>query len=487
MEFVAALPRSYRWELLLNQIWQGLNFFSKAAFLVLLTPLMLKIWGPVEYGMFALASSLLVSLAILDCGVRSLTRLRLCEARIASDTKDSNFAICEGLATFALIMFLAVAVAAGLARARLWSHWLKLPPEGDFLIAMTVGLIGLFMLSLLLLEPLAAEGRISALKAANTAGAISAIPVVGLLVWLGGSVTAAVFVYFLCLILPNLVLFFTGGVIRTKFWHEWPRLTLRHVLGTLHSGGWFYATTIAYVAKTHALTFLVSAVGGPAAAGIFYILLRITEIVGGLGATASETSQASLANEMTAPGRGKNFRHSYTYTLIFCLHGVLVIGFLTRIILERWLPGQTAALSPGITWAMALYGLGVAFSKTVVNAAMGTGLVREAAIGNLIEAALVLACGLALQPLFGLTGLFMGSGLASMALLPTAFHLSKNFGQPFSETWLQPIGAQTLPLFLSCVTLGTAWYFHSLILAMAATGLAGLLVIAGIRRSHATT
>jgi O-antigen/teichoic acid export membrane protein len=485
MESVVSPDRSYRWELLLNQVWQGLNFFSKAGFLALLAPLMLKVWGPVGYGMFALASSLLVSLAVLDCGVRSLTRLRLCEARTAHDTKDFNFAICEGLSAFALIAFLAFAVSASLAVAHLWSHWLQLPPEGDFLIAMTVGLIGLFMLSLLLLEPLAAEGRISALKAANTAGATVAIPMVGLWVWFGGSVTAAVFLYFLCLILPNLILFFTGGLLRTKFWHEWPRLTLRHILGTLHSGGWFYATTIAYVAKTHALTFLVSAVGGPAAAGIFYILLRITEIVGGLGATSSETSQASLANETTAAGRGKNFLRSYTYTLIFCLHGVLIIGFLTRMLLEHWLPKQAATLPPGITWAMALYGLGVAFSKTVVNAAMGTGLVRQAAIGNLIEAALVLACGLALQPLFGLTGLFMGSGLASLALLPTAFHLSKNFAQHFSETWLQPVALQVLPLLISGTALGAAWFFHSVILAMATMGLVGLLAIASIRRSHA--
>ncbi len=98
MEPSASPARSYRWELFLNQLWQGLNFFSKAAFLALLAPLMLKVWGPVGYGMFALASSLLVSLAVLDCGVRSLTRLRLCEARVKNDLKDFNFAVCEGLA-----------------------------------------------------------------------------------------------------------------------------------------------------------------------------------------------------------------------------------------------------------------------------------------------------------------------------------------------------------------------------------------------------
>ena len=37
--------KAYRRELLQNQIWQVLNFGSKAGFLLLLTPLMISKWG----------------------------------------------------------------------------------------------------------------------------------------------------------------------------------------------------------------------------------------------------------------------------------------------------------------------------------------------------------------------------------------------------------------------------------------------------------
>ena len=50
---------AYRKELLKNQVWQVLNFGSKAGFRsILLTPLMISRWGAAGYGLFALASSL---------------------------------------------------------------------------------------------------------------------------------------------------------------------------------------------------------------------------------------------------------------------------------------------------------------------------------------------------------------------------------------------------------------------------------------------
>ena len=484
MQQAEGVSRKYRWELLFNQVWQGLNFFSKAAFLALLTPLMLAKWGRDGYGMFALSSSLLVSLAILDCGIRTMTRLRLCQALVDKDTREFNFAICEGMATFGLVSLLVFVAACAVAWAGLWSAWLQLPPEGNFLIAMTVGLIGVFMMSTLALEPLAAENRISTLKAVNTVGALVAIPIVGLLVWWGGSVTAATFVYFLCLTLPNLYLYLTAVIGQSRFWHEWHRLQWRNVAATLHSGGWYYVTTLSLVAKTHALTFIVSAVGGPAAAGTFYILLRITEIVGGLGATSSDTSLASLANETEPARRAENFRHGYLYALVFCLNGVLVIGFLTRMLLAHWIPKEVAGLPIGVGWSMAAYGLSGAFSKIVVNAAMGTGMVRKAAIGNLIEAILVLLSGVVLQPFFGLNGLFIGAALAMVALLPTASALSKNFGQTSFETWLAPIKSQVVPVLCCGLVLGLAAWSGNLFAGAGAVGVTGLAVIYSIKRLH---
>jgi O-antigen/teichoic acid export membrane protein len=443
---------------------------------------MLTIWGPTGYGMFALASSLLVSLAILDCGVRSLTRLRLSRALAEQDEQAYNVALCEGLAAFGFVALLVFLAALAIAWGGWWSRWLHLPPEGNALIAMTVGLVGLFMLSVLALEPLAAANRISALKAVNTIGALTAIPVVGLFVWFRQSVTAVTFVYFLCLTLPNLYLFITAVCFKTRFWRQWHCVQWGDLIATLHSGGWYYATTLALIAKTHALTFIVSGVGGPAEAGTFYILLRVTEIVGGLGAASSDTSLASLAGEKLPSRRAQNFRHSYMYALIFCIHGALVIGFLAPMLFYRWLPGVAGNLPRGIGWAMAAYGLAGAFSKVAVNAAMGTGLVRRAAIGNLIEAGLVLTSALALKPIFGLTGLFVGASLACVALLPTAGSLAKDFGQTFRETWIRPIGSELPFILVSGIALGLAWWSHLLGCAFAAISLTSVLVIFRIWR-----
>ena len=474
----------YRRELYFNQLWQGLNFLSKALFLAVLTPLMVRTWGRDGYGLFALASSLLVSMAVLDCGVRSLTRLRLCEALARGDAEEFDQALCRGIAAFCGVALLAFLAAAGMAAAGLWSRWLQLPREGDFLIAMTVGLTGLFMASVLFLEPLAARGRISAVKAANTVGALAAIPAVGLLVWRGGSVTAAVAVYFLCLTLPNLVVFVREELGTDRFWRGWRAVSLASLLATLRSGGWFYATTLALIGKTHALTFVVSAVLGPAAAGTFYILLRITELVGNVGATASDTSLASLAGEPELKVRAENFRLSYSYMLVFTLYGALVIGFLTPMALAKWVPQQAAAAPPGIGWAMAGFGLAGAFSKMVVNASMGTGWVRRGALGNLAEAAGVIVFGWLLQRWLGLDGLFLGAVFAVLAMVPTARKVAGSLGRSFSEMWLRP-AAPLLPLLGGTALLLGAAAASGYLLA----GLPSILATSGavifeIRRLH---
>src|SRR5271165_3192552 len=96
--------REYLSELLWNQIWQSANFVSKAVFLLLLTPLMLKRWGADGFGLFGLSSSLLVSMALTDGGVRSLTRLRLAEAIRNSDEAGFRRALGEGVFTFLTVL-----------------------------------------------------------------------------------------------------------------------------------------------------------------------------------------------------------------------------------------------------------------------------------------------------------------------------------------------------------------------------------------------
>ncbi|NCW28226.1 MAG: hypothetical protein EBV83_08055, partial [Verrucomicrobia bacterium] len=95
--------RPYFQELLQNQIWQGGNFLTKAIFLAVLTPWMLRNWGPEGYGLFALASSLFVSLALLDGGIRSLTRVRLASLSSPVTSDLPGKVIATSLVAFAIL------------------------------------------------------------------------------------------------------------------------------------------------------------------------------------------------------------------------------------------------------------------------------------------------------------------------------------------------------------------------------------------------
>ena len=262
--------REYLSELLWNQIWQSANFVSKAVFLLLLTPLMLNRWGPDGFGLFGLSSSLLVSMALTDGGVRSLTRLRLTEAIRNADEVEFGRALAEGIFTFAAVLLLVVLAVIGLAASGWMQIAFQLPNGGSVVLVTTVILTGITMTTFLALEPLAARGKLSAVKAANTWGAVLALPVCGAAIWMKGSVLAVVVLYSLCMIIPNLVLIIKADIpSRLPSWREW-RFAPAVIFQTLRSGAWYYATTIALVIKTHALTFVVAALAGPAEAGMFY-------------------------------------------------------------------------------------------------------------------------------------------------------------------------------------------------------------------------
>lgn len=332
--------KAHRRELFQNQLWQGLNFAAKAGFLAVLTPWMLRVWGEEGFGMFALASSLLVSMAVIDGGVRSLTRIKLAEALVSGVERDFHRHLGRGIAAFGLVAGTVTAGAAALAAGGVWERFLHLPAGGNLLIAVTVVLVSLLMTSFLALEPLAARGRLSLLKAANTAGAVAAFPAVALCLWLRAPVLAAVCVYLACLLTPNLWLIVRHRLLGPGVRREWRELSWKDVAETFRAGGWFYSTTVAWIVKSHALTFVVSAASGPAAAGAFYVLLRITEIIGTFGSTSSDTALASLSHARTKAERAERFRSTYRYAALFCLYGAAGVGFLGPLALRLWLPQQ---------------------------------------------------------------------------------------------------------------------------------------------------
>lgn len=475
--------KAYRKELLYNQLWQSANFLSKAGFLVLLTPLMISKWGAEGYGVFALASSLLVSMALLDGGVRALTRLRLAEALKSGKDDAYARAYAEGMLTFTYVVILAVLIAIGLGATGLLKSSLKLPDGASEILVMTVGLTGIMMITLLMLEPLAAKGNLSTLKAANTWGAVVSIPVIAGVVWFGGSIGLVIFLYSACLIIPNLIVAWKTGLFALAPWRYLTSFRFQEIIGTLKAGSWFYLTTVALVVKTHALTFLVSALAGPAEAGIFYVLLRLTEIVGNVGATASETSLAALAGNRTNAERAGSFRHSWLYVCVFCLHGAIVFTFLGDQMIHLWL-NQGEILARGAGFTLAVFGLAGAFSRVVVNAAMGLELIRPASIANMAEAVADIIFAAIGYKIAGLPGLFIGGSVGVLFLLFPATKIAHLCGQNFFQTYLSPLRTIIIGLAAAAVLQIAAgfsphWYFW-----IAALGLSGVIALFQLKRAH---
>ena len=477
-----AAPRGYLTELLWNQVWQSANFVSKALFLLILTPLMLKRWGGDGFGLFGLSSSLLVSMALTDGGVRSLTRLRLTEALRNSDESEFRRALGEGLFTFMAVLFFVILAATGLAACGWMRTILKLPAGGPLVLVATAVLTGASMTSLLALEPLAARGRLSAIKAANTWGAALAIPVCGLALWLNGSVLLVVFLYSVCMIVPNLILIIQAGILPLlPSWKEFAG-SPRVVFGTLRSGIWYYATTIALVIKTHGLTFVVSALAGPAQAGIFYFMLRLTEILSSLGSTASETSLASLASTEIAGERRQKLNHCWQYVALFCLPGALVFAFQGGWLLRLWFPHQNLLWPAGL--GMAVFGLAGAFSRMVVNASMGLQLVKAAAVSNLAEAALNVCGALIGYQSAGLPGVLAGGCAGVLMMLRPARGIAARCGESFFNAFVRPLSSLAAGMAIVAFTEAAAASTGSFTLKFAAVAVVGIITLIQLRRLH---
>ncbi len=481
----ATVDRKYLGELFWNQLWQSAGFLSKAVFLALLTPLMLAHWGAEHYGLFALASSLLVSMGLLDGGVRALTRVRLADALGKEDPQTFGRALGSGVLTFSAVVISATAAGAALAATGKLAEWLDLPAGGSLVLAVTMAMTGFFMITNLALEPLAAEGRLSAVKAANTWGAILAIPICGIAVLLDGTVLVVVLLNLGCAIIPNLILLARNRVHHLFPWSDRSVWSFQTVWRTLHDGFWYYLTTISLVMKGHAFTFIVAAISGPTEAGLFYIVLRVTEVLVNVGSTASDTSLASLATAANPEERSRNFRRCWLYVLIFCAHSAVALCILGEPLLYRWLPGHSA-LSSGLGVAMAMSGLCGALSRVAVNASMGLGKVAMAARANLLEALLAATLGTAGYYFAGIPGLLIGSSLGILAMLPVLGKIAELCGSSALSTYFRPIPPLIPGVALAAIAqalasaFGMGWPF--LVVAFSVTSAIAVFQLRAIHR-----
>lgn len=476
-------PHTYRRELFLNQVWQSANFLSKAGFLLLLTPLMLSRWGAEGYGVFALASSLLVSMALLDGGVRALTRLRLAEALRSNHPTAFRQAYWAGLVTFGVVAAAAFGLVLLLNGMGVIESVLRLPSGSGWVMVVTVGLTGCYMLTTLALEPLAARENLSLVKAANTVGALAALPLCGVAIWSGTSVLPTMVLFSLCSILPNIAVLLREDLRALRPPPGFRLFDPGMIVRTLREGIWFYLTTVALIVKGHALTFLVSALAGPDTAGFFYIFLRLTEIIGNVGATASDTSLASLALAQTPVQRADAFRQSWRYTGLFCLHGGLALAILSEPLLRIWMP-DGSVIPAGVGPAMAIFGLAAAFSRVIVNASMGLNAVRLAARANLAEAGMAVLGAVVGYHLGGLPGVLLGGSVGIVFLCVPARHIAGLCKMSVTGMYGKSLRFLIPGLTICAVLQGAAWWMGGLVTYIVALGLSGLVALWQLRQIH---
>jgi O-antigen/teichoic acid export membrane protein len=443
--------RPYSLELLRNQLWQTGNFFAKALFLAVLTPWMIRLWGIEKYGLFALSSSLFVSLALLDGGVRSLTRVRLAPLLAEGKTEDAMRTLIHGLLAFMIVCCLALLIALGLCANDFLSHILRLPAGGQTVLLISGVLTSFWMTSVLALELLAADGRLSDVKAANTQGILLALPACSLCLFLGAGPLITMEAMILCLIAPNLFLLFRnlpGGSV-----HLWTKsIPLREALTTLVHGFPYYLTTIALIGKTHGLTFLISAMAGPAEAGIFYLLLRLSETLSNVASTSSETSVATLAFDPTRSQRILLFRQSWTWVLLFSLNGALALTLVGPTLWNWWL--HSFSYLPHMVWpALALFGWMGGWSQMTTNSSMGLGLIQSAAAVCLAEAVLTIVLAYLGFLHGGFVGLFFGGAIAGLVTGFQSVRIAKSLQEPFLRLWVLPLRKLIPGLLLSGVIL----------------------------------
>jgi O-antigen/teichoic acid export membrane protein len=374
-------------------------------------------------------------------------------------TQEAFRILLQGLLAFAIVCIMALLIALGLCRNNFLSALLHLPPGGQSVLLISGVLTSLWMGSVLALELLAAEGRLSDVKAANTQGILLALPACSACLFLGAGPLITMVTMILCLIVPNLFLLFRN--LPTKSHHFWREpFPIREALTTLIHGFPYYLTTIALIGKTHGLTFLISAMAGPAEAGIFYILLRLSETLSNVASTSSETSVATLAFDTTRSQRIILFRQSWTWVLLFSLHGALALTLIGPTLWNWWLP-SFSSLPPMVWPALALFGWMGGWSQMSTNSSMGLGLIQSAAVVCLAEAALTIVLAHLGFLHGGFAGLFFGGAMAGLVTGFQSVRIAKSLQEPFLRLWLYPLRELIPGLLLSASILLGASLVHT--------------------------
>ena len=425
-------------QLLSNQIWETVGFMAKAAFVLGLTPWMIRTWGAQGYGEFALASSAFVLLSLVDLGIRARTRVALCAAGEKNRAQWLDI-LAHSAFTFVVIGALTIGASLFLTATGVVNSVFKISASDRNLLFVTTTMSILVMVSGLLLEPLVAMGRIGRLKLATAAGWLCAIPAVALALAARKSVIAAVAVWLGCLLGANVVLLLLHrGILQRRGLPN--RLEFGRLIAPIREGFWFNISTAAWTAKTYGATLVIFGLDGAAAAGTFFILLRLSEIISALGAISCDVSLGELAQASSVERRLAAFKSSYSWATVLCVHLAVLVGFVTKDFYQSWLHSPAAV--PGYAGALAaVLGLSSGFNRKSAYAAMGLGLAKLAAKCGLAEAICFLGAIALLPSSFELWGRVAIASGAVVALWPMITTISRQLGTTPKVAFLRPLAS----------------------------------------------
>lgn len=422
-------------ELFLNHVWESLTAGAKILFFAVVTPMMLSTWGEARFGLFAVANSCVALMAITDLGLRMVTRVALSNRHLSDSAKLRLHA--ANFAAFVLAAGAATSIVALLALAGFWHRFLRVPDAGDFVIATTVLLTAVMMSLQLLVEPLAAAGHLSRIKAALFTGNVFAFAIVVALLHRHVGVTVVTTSYFAAIACPLLFLLPAANVQSRRFLAALTHLRPAEIFSTFSRGGWINLITAAWVFQTYALVLIVSWTMGPAAAGTFFLFLKLSDLLGLLGASASEPTIAALAAASGRQDRHRYFATAYRSALALCLTGAAGYTFFCDDLFLIWLHRSLTYSYTGLL--IGLFGIAIGFSRIVTAAAVGLSKSRSAALGLLAGTALLVTLIGVMHGRGGPEMLLALSCIAAGCLLPAAARVARDIGGGISVVWLKPV------------------------------------------------
>jgi ADP-heptose:LPS heptosyltransferase len=459
-------------ELFWNHVWESLNAAAKILIFAVVTRIMLASWGGARFGLFAVANSCIGLMVFFDCGLRTLTRVGLSNPELAETERVRLHA--RHVSAFLLAAGSGLTIVLLLAGTGNWSRWLNLPAGGDFLIGATAGLAALTMLLQLLLEPIAAAGRLSKIKAALFAGNLLGFGFLLGALRLGAGVVPATIGYFAALAFPLLFLLPSAGIFSRAFFLALVRQTPAEIVAAFRPGAWINVITGSWLLQSYGLVFLISWVSSPVEAGRFFLFLKLSELLSVLGASASEPTVAAIAGGRSLAQKRERLATGYRSAVALCLAGAVGYAFFCGDFLKLWL-GLT--VHPLLGLLIGLAGACIAFGRMVTATCLGLNRPRPAAFAALGGAGLMVVavvCGYRI----GGAALILGlSALAGLFFAPAGLIVSRELGSAFYRTWIDPVirFAPSLgAILLLCVS---ATYFDNVLFKLGAAAGSALLAL----------